>query len=301
MPEIAPYLRLMVDIIDSGLWASLSPGARTLYPVLLKFSDFHFKPVWPSTETLLKLTGFKTKKSIVLAKKELCKAGLLFQIPGGGRTSTKYHFSFHYEGSKITPLGEKHLPRRGSEGSSGGVDSRSSQGDSAGNPNHIQITISNNHQWNGEKVEAKTKEGEETQSLSDLISLFGSDLVFQAYQEAESLHLQNDIAFLRGACQRIHLKKTNQKKDQISAPISWEGSPISWRTFLAWAQGKLSETTWKELSGAEIGIDGSLLVVSSPLSQYSRQLVLSYFQSKGDFEVVFSEPKLEARNHSEIR
>lgn len=33
------YIKFMSDIIDSGLWGKLSPAAKTLYPVLLKFSD----------------------------------------------------------------------------------------------------------------------------------------------------------------------------------------------------------------------------------------------------------------------
>lgn len=88
------YIKFMSDIIDSGLWGKLSPAAKTLYPVLLKFSDQNFKHVWPSTETLLKLTGFKTKKSILLGKKELIKEGLLYYKPGCGRTNSTYFFSF---------------------------------------------------------------------------------------------------------------------------------------------------------------------------------------------------------------
>lgn len=69
MGEHYPYIKFFADIIESGVWAGLSSAAKTLYLVLLKFSDQHFKPVWPSTEILLKLTGFKTKKSIIQGKK----------------------------------------------------------------------------------------------------------------------------------------------------------------------------------------------------------------------------------------
>lgn len=61
MGEHYPYIKFFADIIESGVWANLSSAAKTLYLVLLKFSDQHFKPVWPSTEILLRLTGFKTK------------------------------------------------------------------------------------------------------------------------------------------------------------------------------------------------------------------------------------------------
>ncbi|EMY23957.1 hypothetical protein LEP1GSC115_1586 [Leptospira interrogans serovar Australis str. 200703203] len=72
---------------------------------MLKFSDQHFKPVWPSTEVLLRLTGFKTKKSIIQGKRDLIQAGLLQVTPGTGHTSSRYYFCFNYPGSKIPPQG----------------------------------------------------------------------------------------------------------------------------------------------------------------------------------------------------
>ena len=39
MADPQQYIKFMSDIIDSGTWAALSSGAKTLYPVLLKFSD----------------------------------------------------------------------------------------------------------------------------------------------------------------------------------------------------------------------------------------------------------------------
>ncbi|MCC5815563.1 MAG: helix-turn-helix domain-containing protein [Leptospira sp.] len=144
MSEHQSYIRIMSDIIDSGIWAKLSSAARTLYPVLLKFSDFYFKPVWPSTETLLGLTGFKTKKSLNEAKRDLIKLGLLHVIPGSGRTSTYYYFRFDYPGSQIKPLGDKNIPLWGGEFQpSEGAKSRN-QGGIEGYPNNINITINNN-------------------------------------------------------------------------------------------------------------------------------------------------------------
>lgn len=105
MGEHYPYIKFFADIIESGVWANLSSAAKTLYLVLLKFSDQHFKPVWPSTEILLKLTGFKTKKSIIQGKRDLIQAGLLQVTPGTGHTSSRYYFCFNYPGSKIPPQG----------------------------------------------------------------------------------------------------------------------------------------------------------------------------------------------------
>lgn len=95
------FFKFMHDIIDSGLWGSLSATAKTLYPVLCRFSNESFKVVWPGTNELLRLTGFKTKKSLQLAKKELVEAGLIDIITGNGRTSSKYYFKFEYKNSKI--------------------------------------------------------------------------------------------------------------------------------------------------------------------------------------------------------
>lgn len=148
----------MDDIIESGIWAQLSAAARTLYPVLCKFSNERFKEVWPSTAELLRLTGFKTKKSLQQAKKELVSAGLIDVIPGSGRRSTYYYFRFDYPGSRINldiyrdtvasrrgvseypPVGEESNPLGGSEVS----------------PNQINITISQNHNQQQEQLLDRT-------------------------------------------------------------------------------------------------------------------------------------------------
>ncbi|MDH5718562.1 MAG: helix-turn-helix domain-containing protein [Spirochaetia bacterium] len=95
------FFKFMHDIIDSCAWAKLSSAAKTLYPVLCRFSDDNFKYVWPGTEELLRLTGFKSKKSLQQAKKELFQTGLIDFIPGTGRTSTRYYFRFDYDKSTI--------------------------------------------------------------------------------------------------------------------------------------------------------------------------------------------------------
>src|SRR5690606_13774350 len=81
-------------LIDSGVWARMSGAARTLYPVLLRFSDRNFKPVYPGTKRLLELTGFKQKASLRRARAELVDLGLITLATGSGRTNTRYHFCF---------------------------------------------------------------------------------------------------------------------------------------------------------------------------------------------------------------
>lgn len=144
MSENQPYIRILADIIDSGVWARLSSAARTLYPVLLKFSDSNFKPVWPNTETLLGLTGFQSKKSLNEAKKDLEKNGLLHVVPGSGRTSTRYYFLFDYPGSKIPPQRDTTGDPRGFSPPPSEGQLHAPMGGTQGLPNHINITIHNN-------------------------------------------------------------------------------------------------------------------------------------------------------------
>lgn len=146
MQEGSFYIRFMVDIIDSGLWAELSHGAKSLYLVLLKFSDSKFKPVFPATPILMKLTGFKTKKSIIEAKKELSEKGLIKFFEGTGHTSTVYHFLFAYKKSKIPPQGSISGYPWGGEDSHLGVPNEHIQESLGGNPNQIHITINNSNQ-----------------------------------------------------------------------------------------------------------------------------------------------------------
>ncbi|MCZ8155562.1 MAG: helix-turn-helix domain-containing protein [Leptospira sp.] len=298
MSDYHPYIRLMTDIIDSGVWANLSSAAKTLYPVLLKFSDSKFKPVWPGTEMLLKLTGFKTKKSIVQAKKELTSAGLLYQVPGNGKTATRYHFSFHYEGSKITPLGDISIPRGGIQTAQTEGDKTLSQGGAGVSPNHINITISNNNQVEPTAKPVK-KEENEASDLERLISLFGSEIAFEAYSQASQLQLEKDMGYLLGICkEKVMLQKSkvlnNGQLVQTSGAIT---HPASWMGFLDWASQQLSQTTWKELEKIDIAIDGKVIFVESRVSSFAKQIIQKYFTEKVNptFVVLFQEKEEASR------
>ncbi len=308
MSDYHPYIRIMTDIIDSGLWAELSSAAKTLYPVLLKFSDYNFKPVWPSTETLLRLTGFKTKKSIVQAKKELVLHGLLHQVPGGGRVSTRYHFSFHYPGSKITPLGDKQIPLRGVDSNASVGDKFAKEGATAGTPNHINITISNENHWGKEsekprsaeeKKEEKRESATSSAGLSELLDLFGAEIFFPVYKEAESLRLEKDLNYLKAACRKEVLLKSKQSDN---SPAGLRSHSNSWKGFLDWGSRHLSLSTWQELSRAEVEWNGQSIFIQTPLSGITRQIVSQYFQNLGkEAPSVLFQEKEDASRLMEIR
>lgn len=300
-----PYIRLMTDIIDSGVWAGLSHAAKTLYPVLLKFSDYNFKPVWPNTETLMRLTGFKTKKSIVSAKKELTQAGLLYQVPGSGRTSTRYHFSFHYEGSRITPLGDTNFTPRDSETGTPEGAKQAGKGGADGTPNHINITISNTNNVPATPAALEMeREKEGKKGFENLVALFGPEIALEAYKKAVSLHMESDNTYLQSLCrelvskQRQEVLKTEQKipmEDGLSHPASWAG-------FLSWASKELTQSSWNQLERMQVQMDGNVIVIGSPLQGHLRQIVQMYFTErvKPTVLVVFSE-KEEGSRLSEIR
>jgi hypothetical protein len=304
MSDYHPYIRFMTDIIDSGVWADLSSAAKTLYPVLLKFSDSKFKPVWPGTEILLRLTGFKTKKSIVHAKKELTRAGLLYQVPGNGKTATRYHFSFHYEGSKITPLGDTNIPRGGINLDSREGDARLEQGGVGVSPNHINITISNTNQLEPEGKREKKQNAEPGKGLEELVGLFGTEIAFEAYSQATTLQLEKDWNYLVGVCKGkvVAPASKSPKSEHNYSTETAITHPASWMGFLDWASQQLSQTTYRELERVEMNLDGKVLLVQSPVTGFARQIIQKYFTEKvkPTLLVLFQE-KMEESRLSEIR
>lgn len=164
-----PYFKFVSALIDQGIWARMSAAARTLYPVLLRFSDRHFKPVWPGTKVLLELTGFKQKASIRKARQELVKLGLIAMTPGTGDQRTFYHFRFDWGdteiprgGARANPAaGQADAPGRGGAATGGGVREEPPY-------NKIHISIINN-------VPGR-------QELLPLEKRFGTDTVRSAVQ-----------------------------------------------------------------------------------------------------------------------
>ncbi|XDD48563.1 helix-turn-helix domain-containing protein [Leptospira sp. WS39.C2] len=296
----------MTDIIDSGVWAGLSHAAKTLYPVLLKFSDYNFKPVWPNTETLMRLTGFKTKKSIVSAKKELTRAGLLYQVPGSGRTSTRYHFSFHYEGSRITPLGDTQIHPKGIETESSGGSGMPAKGGLDVTPNHINITISNT---NNVPTPKGSNEGigqtkEEKKDFEKLVNLFGPEIALEAYRKAVNLHMESNVNYVQTLCREL---VALQQKEVLNSGHNQNHEfilphPASWSGFLKWASKELTESSFRQLEGIRAEMDGNVIIVTSPILGHLRQIIQMYFTEKVKPQalVVFTE-KEEGSRVGEIR
>lgn len=266
MKEQYAYFRFMTDIIESGLWAKLSSSAKTLYPVLLKFSDHTFKHVWPSTETLLKLTGFKTKKSLIQAKKELSDAGLLHIINGSGRTSTRYYFIFNYEGSKITPLGYKNIHPKDEQFHTPEVDDFSNERGTKISPNNINITINNTNK----EFQAKKKTNQ--QSIEHLIRDYGADIFYKAYNLSKEKNMENNVEYIRYLCKEmIEINQRNVSKKMVS-----------WESFLDWAKVNVTSSSYEKLLKIDVEFDGSILFFPSDIPVFLRRLIENYFTSSSD-------------------
>lgn len=270
----------MSDIIDSGLWGRLSSAAKTLYPVLLKFSDQNFKQVWPGTDLLLKLTGFKTKKSIVLGKKELIKEGLLYYRPGSGRTNSVYYFTFNYPGSKIIPQRDKTIPLTGIQTSPREDDALTPQTVPSGIPNHLNITITNTQSLKTDKEESYEK----------LIDMYGIKVVDEAYQMAKLKGFETNLSYVAGICKNISRKgkenvfKNNQEMDTAQHVID------SWRSFIDWSKMHLTRSSVDILKQISISVDGRSIYIQEDLSDFLKQIIIKYFHEELDppILVVFS-------------
>lgn len=211
MEQANMYLAIMSDILDSGVWAQLSPSSKALYPVLCKFSNHLFKPVWPGTDILLQLTGFKTKKSLQEAKKELVSMGLLHVVPGTGRTPSHYYFRFDYKGSKvdIERYREKKTSPREVREYPSEVSENTLLGDRATPPNQVNIhihkltqTTNNNPNLSSllnEFFGTATPRGDFREHLiQQMLAKYGSLEVGEAIRIAISKGKDGDIRYLEG-------------------------------------------------------------------------------------------------------
>lgn len=182
-----PYFKFVCALIDAGIWAKMSPAARTLYPVLLRFSDKHFSPVYPGTKKLLELTGFKQKASLRKARKELISLGLISITLGQGRKNTIYHFRFDWiqptgisgypsEVHRNTPLRNKNVSLR---------DARSAPKEGhPSTPPYNEIHISINQGVPRNPVFKKKKEKANTDPLKELKKIYGEKEVEKAIYES---------------------------------------------------------------------------------------------------------------------
>lgn len=250
------YLAIMSDILDSGTWAKLGPAAKALYPVLCKFSNHTFKPVWPGTDVLLALTGFKTKKSLQEARRELVDSGLLHIVPGTGRTPSYYYFRFDYPNSKVdieVHRANQSAPRGIQESPSVGYNGIPEGGQPV-SPNHINIhinkltqTTNNNNPdilsllnefFGSDKPRGDFKD----QLVQQMLEKYGTLEVGEAVRIAISRGKDGDIRYLEGI-----LKNRDEKKAPSAQPSGFSFSSLPdalriWQDHLE-PIGKF-ETTW---------------------------------------------------------
>ncbi len=176
--EELPYFKFVAALIDSGIWARMSPAARALYPVLLRFSDRNFKPVYPGATLLLKLTGFKQKSSLRTARHELVELGLISLTTGSGRKNTCYHFRFDFEGGAPAPRrGGASAPQRaGLQPPSGVRGEPPGEAQAAAPYNQIHISINNN---------VPGRAADEAEQRRRLTDRFGAEAVRLAESECQ--------------------------------------------------------------------------------------------------------------------
>ncbi|TGK01738.1 helix-turn-helix domain-containing protein [Leptospira langatensis] len=292
MGEHYPYIKFLSDIIESGIWANLSPAAKTLYLVLLKFSDHTFKPVWPSNESLIRLTGLKTKKSINEGKKDLVRAGLLQFVPGTGHKNSMYYFCFNYPGSKIPPQGGIFGTLGGGAEDASGASQSTPERGYPGNPNNINITINNtqNQKPTGTKKDL---------SLDSLAADYGDPILNEAIEIAKAQGFDENLHYIRGICKNLSGQRQPNFEHRAKAPSSTPDNERSWRGFLIWCQGNLSKSSLDLLEKTRVEPDGNTLLILDPVPDSLRLIITKYFTDKihPSILVIFSAKAEENRVH----
>ncbi|EKO15315.1 helix-turn-helix domain-containing protein [Leptospira kirschneri] len=290
MGEHYPYIKFFADIIESGVWANLSSAAKTLYLVLLKFSDQHFKPVWPSTEILLRLTGFKTKKSIIQGKRDLIQAGLLQVTPGTGHTSSRYYFCFNYSGSKIPPQGYNFGNPGGGETETQGVGKNGPQGSGEMAPNHINITITNNQRQEPEKRKKQV-------SLDELEKEYGSTTLTEALTIARGRGMETNLRYVQGICKNLTKAKDDFMPEFNQNQERYNERETSWNGFLRWSKERLAKSSIETLEKIRVEPDGRTLCILDPVTESLRMIIAKYFteEIRPPILVIFSAKNEENR------
>lgn len=230
------YFKFVSDIIRSGLWAGLSPAARALYPVLLSFSDRHFSPVFPGSNRLLELTGFKQKSSLRRAREELQEAGLIIVRTGSGRTNSTYHFIFDsLQGDGAPPRGaNRQLPRE-AERTPQPVDPGTLRGAAEqGAYNQIHISIQN---------------------------------------QSEPVPRPGEWDKARNECLMAGIPPTNENVQKILSREQGTG-PMAWNQVLDELRGKMSDGSLGLLQGCFLGEQNGWIRLSDEVPEYLKTILL---------------------------
>jgi hypothetical protein len=249
-----PYFKFVCELIDAGIWAKLSPAARTLYPVLLRFTDRNFSPVYPGSKKLMELTGFKQKSSLRKARNELVKLGLISITLGNGRTNTIYHFRFDW----ASPREVQNYPSEGNPKTPYRTENISPQGiknnhtpDSPVITPYNQIHISINNVQDNPKIIQKNDEFEK------LKKEFGEKNVELAISEAKladiPVNYENILKILQG--------NLNQNSPNIEK-------------FYEDLSNKISENSLKLIKNSFLREENGFFIFSQDLPLYLKNILI---------------------------
>lgn len=265
------YFKFVSTIIETGLWAKMSSAARALYPVLLRFSDSDFKPVYPGSKLLLELTGFKQKSTLRKARQELVELGLVTLSKGSGRTNTYYSFRFDTLGVKPAPPTETKSRTLGAEAAPLSPSRRIPSGDSSSESpyNKIHISINNNVQ--------DAAEGKSSLDLQDLKIQYGENEVQKAVNECRLSGMQ--------------LRKENLEKILYRNPPS---GGVSWTELAVELNKKISRGSMVMIENAFLEEKGGMLFFSNQLPGHLKVLLE---QVSGN---VFFEPEFSPVNRRDF-
>ncbi len=230
------YFKFVTSVIRSGLWAKLSPAARALYPVLLSFSDRHFSPVYPGSNRLLELTGFKQKSSLRRARDELQEAGLILVRTGTGRTNSTYHFLFD------SLRGSTAHPWEATEAHSG-----------------ANLTAP-------QPPAVSTPRGESGQSPYNQIHI-------SINNQADPVPSGGDWEKARNECLMAGIPPTNENVQKILSREHGTG-PMAWNQVLEKLQGRMSESSIHLLESCFRGESAGWIRLSDEVPEYLKTILL---------------------------
>ncbi len=247
-----PYFKFVQALIDAGIWAKMSSAARTLYPVLLRFTDRHFSPVYPGSNRLLQLTGFKQKSSLRRAREELIALGLISTTPGTGRSNTVYHFRFDWATPREAterPSGEAANTPRVTPAAPPEV------AGSASPYNQIHISINNKPE-----MPAGAAKDPPTDVWQELIQRYGAETVRRARNELE-------LAGLPASPSDV------QKILSGSSASAGMSSGESWEDLREFLRERISPMSLEQLDRALLREGEGILVFRSSLPEHLKHLL----------------------------
>ncbi|MBU43606.1 MAG: hypothetical protein CMN76_10325 [Spirochaetaceae bacterium] len=232
------YFKFITDVIRSGTWARLSSAARALYPVLLSFTDRHFSPVYPGSNRLLELTGFKQKSSLRKAREELQEAGLILVKKGSGRTNSTYHFIFTpQESATVSPGGtHQHTPAGDQQAPQPATSAPPRAPLAEGPYNQIHISIQN---------------------------------------QTDAVPRQSDASWerARNECLMAGIPPTNENVQKILSREQGNG-PMAWDQILSKLRGRMSESSLRLLEASYLGEQEGWIRLGDSVPEYLKTILL---------------------------